>query len=119
MIEQMKNVWIVLDALDECHARQGPSTEGLLSWIRDLLASEQRNVHLLVTSRPEQDIKSVVREFADKEDIVPIQSELIADDIRAYVHTRVRERQGLQRWRSQTDVQDEIESQMVDQAKGM
>ena len=58
MIEQVKEVWIVLDALDECRTRKGPPTEGLLSWMRDLLSSEQRNVHLLVTSRPEQDIKS-------------------------------------------------------------
>ena len=56
MIEQVKEVWLVLDALDECSTRRGPSTEGLLSWIREVLNSEQRNVHLLVTSRPEQDI---------------------------------------------------------------
>ncbi|TWU70855.1 hypothetical protein ED733_000488 [Metarhizium rileyi] len=88
MIEQIKVVWIVLDALDECRTRQGPSTEGLLLWIRDLLCSQQRNVHLLVTSRPEQDIKSKVSEFAYEEDIVPIQSDLITGDIRAYVHKR-------------------------------
>ncbi|OWT42403.1 nacht and ankyrin domain protein [Pochonia chlamydosporia 170] len=119
MIEGIKEVWIVLDALDECCTRQGPSTEGLLLWIRDLISSEYRNVHLLVTSRPEQDITSVVSGFADKVDIVPIQSGAITDDIRAYVHTRVREREGLKRWRSQLDVQEEIESRLVDQADGM
>ncbi|OWT42470.1 NACHT and ankyrin domain protein [Pochonia chlamydosporia 170] len=119
MIEGIKEVWIVLDALDECCTRQGLSTEGLLLWIRDLLTSEQRNVHLLVTSRPEQDITSAVSGFADKEDIVPIKSDVITDDIRAYVHTRVREHEGLRRWRSQPDVQDEIESRLVDQADGM
>lgn len=44
------------------------------------------------------------------DDIVPIQSDLIADDIRAYVHTRVREDNGFKRWRSLPEVQDEIES---------
>lgn len=118
MIEQIKDVWIVLDALDECRTRQGPSTEGLLLWIRDLLTSEQRDVHLLVTSRPEQDITSTISEFACK-DIVPIQSNLITDDIRAYVHTRVRQRAEFKRWRSHPEVQDEIETRLMEQAAGM
>ena len=118
MIEQIKDVWIVLDALDECRTRQGPSTEGLLLWIRDLLSSEQRNVHLLVTSRPEQDITSMISQFACK-DIVPIQSNLITDDIRAYVHTRVRQRAEFKRWRSHPEVQDEIETRLMEQADGM
>jgi hypothetical protein len=119
MIEQVKEVWIVLDALDECRTRKGPPTEGLLSWIRDLRSSEQRNVHLLVTSRPEQDIESGIMAFASNDDIVPIQSSLIIDDIRAYVHTRVREDNGLKRWRSQPKVQNEIESRLTEKADGM
>ena len=119
IIEQVKEVWIVLDALDECRTRKGPPPEGLLSWIRDLLSSEQRNVHLLVTSRPEQDIMSIVSEFAHNGDIVPIQSDLITDDIRAYVRTRVRQREGLKRWQSQLEVQDEIETRLMKRANGM
>jgi Cdc6-like AAA superfamily ATPase len=119
MIEQVKEVWIVLDALDECRTRMGSPTEGLLSWMKDLLKSEQRNVHLLVTSRPEQDIKSEVSELAHDDDIVPLQSDLIADDIRAYIHTRVRRGNGLKRWRSQPEVQDEIETRLLKRADGM
>jgi hypothetical protein len=119
MIEQVKEVWIILDALDECRTRKGSPTEGLLSWISDLLSSKQRNIHLLVTSRPEQDIKSKVNEFAHNDDIVPIQNDLITDDIRVYVHTRVREREELKRWRSQPEVQDEIETRLMEQANGM
>jgi hypothetical protein len=119
MIEQVKEVWIVLDALDECRTRKGLPTEGLLSWIRYLLSLEQRNVHLLVTSRPEQDIKSIVSKFAHNDDIVPIQSDLITNDIHAYVRTRVREREGLKRWRSQPEVQDEIEIRLMGEANGM
>jgi Cdc6-like AAA superfamily ATPase len=119
MIEQVKEIWIVLDALDECRTRKGQPTEGLLSWIRELLNSEQRNVHLLITSRPEQDIMSVVSKFASKDDILPIQSDLITDDIRAYVHTRVRQQEGLKRWRSQPEVQDEIETRLMEKVDGM
>jgi hypothetical protein len=119
MIEQAKEVWLVLDALDECSTRRGASTEGLLSWIKEVLNSEQRNVHLLVTSRPEQDIKVGIMEFAHNDDIVPIQSSLITDDISAYVRTRVREDNGLKRWRSQPEVQNEIETRLMEKADGM
>jgi hypothetical protein len=119
MIEQIKEAWLVLDALDECSTRRGPSTEGLLSWIREVLNSEQRNVHLLVTSRPEQDIKSGIMDFAYIDDIVPIQSSLISDDIRAYVRTRVREDKGFKRWRQRPDIQEEIETRVMKKADGM
>jgi hypothetical protein len=120
MIEQAKEVWLVLDALDECSTRRGPSTEGLLSWIREVLNSEQRNVHLLVTSRPEQDIEVGIMEFAHNDDIVPIQSSLITDDISAYVHTRVTDdKGGLKRWGSEPEVQNEIETRLMEKADGM
>lgn len=119
MIEQVKEVWIVLDALDECRTRKGPPTEELLSWIRYLLSSEQRNIHLLITSRPEQDIESRMIEFAHEDNIVPIQNSLIGDDILAYVRTRIREDDGLKRWRSQPKVQNEIESRLIEKAGGM
>lgn len=119
MIEQVKEVWLVVDALDECRTRRGPWTEGLLSWIREVLNSEQRNVHLLITSRPEQDIKSKIMEFARIGDVVHIQSSLITNDIRAYIRTRVRDDNGLKRWRSQPEVQNEIETRLVEKADGM
>jgi hypothetical protein len=119
MIDQVKEVCVVLDALDECSTRKGPPTEGLLSWIRDLLDSEQRNVHLLVTSRPEQDIKTGLSNLTHNENAVPIQENLISDDIRLYVHTRVRKGDDLNRWRLFPEVQDEIETELMQKANGM
>jgi hypothetical protein len=94
-------------------------TEGLLSWIREVLHSKQRNVHVLVTSRLEQDIESGIMEFAHNDDMVPIQSSIIADDIREYVCTRVRGDKSLKRWRHLPDVQQEIEIQLMEKADGM
>jgi Cdc6-like AAA superfamily ATPase len=120
MINQAQEIYIVLDALDECRTRKGPLLEGLLAWIRSLSDLEQRNVHLLVTSRPEHDIELVLRKLAQSDkDIVPIQSDLIEDDIRSYVHTRVKTSDGLKRWRSRTDVLDEIQRVLIEKAKGM
>jgi hypothetical protein len=50
---------------------------------------------------------------------VPIQSDLICDDINAYIRTRVREGDGLKRWRNQQDVQEEIEVALIQKANGM
>ncbi|KAF2180825.1 purine and uridine phosphorylase [Zopfia rhizophila CBS 207.26] len=119
MTEHINEVWIVLDALDECHTKKGPPAEGLLLWMKELLNSEQRNVHLLVTSRPEQDITSGLSEFAHNDNMVPIQSDLIIADIRAYVRTRVREDKDFKRWRPRPDVQEEIETGLMEKADGM
>jgi len=114
MIRLVDEVWIVLDALDECRTRRGT-----LSWMRDLLNSKQSNIHLVVTSRPEQDIEAEVHTWARDEDIIPIQGSFITDDIRGYVHTRIRDDKDLERWRSRPDIQDEIESTLMEKADGM
>jgi hypothetical protein len=120
MINQAQKIYIVLDALDECSTRKGPSSEGLLLWIQSLLEQKQGNVCLLMTSRPEHDIELVLRNLAQsEEDIVPLQSNVVDNDIRSYVHTRVREGNGLKRWQSQPDVLNEIETQLMEKANGM
>jgi hypothetical protein len=120
MVNQTEEIYIVLDALDECRTRKGLLSEGLLAWIQSLLDLQQRNIHLFVTSRPEHDIELVLRKLAQSdEDIVPIQSDLIKDDIRSYVHTRVKTGDGLKRWRSRTDVLDEIQRVLMEKAQGM
>lgn len=119
MVQQVGEVWIVLDALDECQTRKEYPAGGLLPWIEHLLGSQQTNVHLLVTSRPEQDIKLAIETWARKQDIVPIQSDLVAEDIRAYIHTRVRKHQGLSRWQSRPEVQENIEATLTKKANGM
>lgn len=88
--------------------------------MKTLLQPEQGNIHLLVTSRPEHDIKTVLSTVAKSEqDIIPIQSDLVDDDIRRYVHTRVREDDGLKRWRSRQEILEEIETQLMEKANGM
>jgi Cdc6-like AAA superfamily ATPase len=120
MIEQAGDIWIVLDALDECRTRAGSETQGLLKWIAAFFNSNKRNVHLLVTSRPEPDISSGLSEIAPEwEAVVPIQSDLVKDDVETYVRAKVRYGDGLKRWRYRPDVQDKIESCLITKANGM
>ncbi|KAF3317256.1 hypothetical protein TWF173_000499 [Orbilia oligospora] len=131
MVEQAKEVWLILDALDECSTRGGSPTEGLLSWMNEILNSEQWNLHLLATSRPENDIKSEVENFIcinnriakdalwPRDYTIAIQSSLVSHDINAYIRTRVREENGLKRWRSHPEIQSEIETCLMEKANGM
>ena len=119
MIEQVDDVWIVLDALDQCNTRKGSATEGIIAWVKALVNSEQSNIHLFVTSRPEQDIHSGLTDLAHDEQIIPLQSGLVSDDIFAYIRNRVREGDGLKRWRKCSEVQDEIETTLMQKANGM
>lgn len=85
-----------------------------------MLKSEQASVHLLLTSRPEQDIESGIREFAGKDKVVLIQSSTISNDIRAYIGARVKsEDNDLKRWQTRPAVQDEIEIRLMEKADGM
>lgn len=119
MLKKTKEVWMVLDALDECHTRKGDAQQGLLSWIQNLLQAEDINVHILVTSRLEHDIKIGFRKMAQSDEILPIQTTLICDDIRNYIHARVTDGDALQRWCNYPDVQHEIETALVEKADGM
>ncbi|KAH7031901.1 ankyrin repeat-containing domain protein [Macrophomina phaseolina] len=62
------------------------------------------NVHLLVTSRPEEDIYSAIKTTARTQDVIPIQSNLVAEDIRKYLRPKV---------------QDEIDAAIIKNANGM
>ncbi|KAI4599633.1 hypothetical protein KJ359_001730 [Pestalotiopsis sp. 9143b] len=116
MIGNLGEVWIVLDALDECTPRGD-----LLAWLRSVNQdlSVQVKMHLLVTSRPEQDIKSAIKRYACDEQIIAIRDDLLKGDIRNYVQARVREHEGLSRWRGYQEIQDKIEASLLEKANGM
>lgn len=118
MIQHAGEVWIVLDALDECQTRKCPETEGLLSWMKSFKGTQWMHVHFLVTSRPEHDIQLALKGLAGNS-IIPLQSDSITGDIRTYIRARVRQHEGLSRWQSRPEVQDEIESSLMEKAGGM
>lgn len=117
MAREAGTLWVVLDALDECVIRRESSNRGLLPWIRSLTEPEI-NIHLLVTSRPEQDIEWSIRNWARSRDIVSLQSDAVDKDIYKYIKTRLKEDE-LLRWRSQPEVETEIENELMKKADGM
>lgn len=117
MAHMTGEVWIVLDALDECQTRNNTNAGGLLNWIKSCKSSQRSNLHLIVMSRPEYDIKEALKECTDNQ--VPLQSASVTKDIRSYVRARVRQQDGLKRWRQRIEIQDEIETRLMEKANGM
>lgn len=114
MLGVSKEAWIVLDGLDECESRGQHAADGVMPWIKSIRSAV--NVHLLVTSRPEQDIKSAIESWADAEQIIPLQSNLVADDIGAYIDSKVNQ---MERWRDRPAIQQQMRTTLNSKADGM
>lgn len=112
-LKYVGRIWIVLDALDESSTRSE-----LLSWIKTTSA-DLANLHLLVTSRPEHEIEAALKSLRGKESTIPLDGTGVANDIRSYVHVRILHDEGLKRWRSREDVQEQIANDLVGKAGGM
>jgi hypothetical protein len=116
MAQQAGELWIVLDALDECNS-EDQKRHDLLEWIQGL--AQNRNVHLLVTSRPEEDIRTTIKKWAPTDSIISLQSGLVQGDISSYIDWEVSNGERLQRWHGWPDVQQEIWDALMKKADGM
>uniref|UniRef100_A0A8H7NI02 protein S-acyltransferase n=1 Tax=Bionectria ochroleuca TaxID=29856 RepID=A0A8H7NI02_BIOOC len=116
MMQKSEEIYIILDALDESERHSGSySSKSLLDWIKDL-HDESTNIHILVTSRPEQHITASFNGWAHTDKIIQLQSGLVSDDITAYTKARVSE---MPRWTKRPDIQAEIETTILKKAGGM
>ncbi|KAI0119987.1 hypothetical protein GGR51DRAFT_495851 [Nemania sp. FL0031] len=112
-------VWIVLDAVDECALQREDPVCGLLPWIQSLRNSGI-NAHLLMTSRPETDIDDSIRSWARDQDMLHIQSILVEEDINAYIRAYVRDHPRFTKmFCKRPGIQDQIENTLIKKANGM
>lgn len=114
MMQHVKTIQIVIDALDECQTRKD-----LLSWMRELATSEHRNIYLLATSRREDELESELKSWLSEENFIPIQQGPVDADIGAYIHGTLRAHNEFQRWRSKPAVLDEIKTELMKKAGRM
>ena len=114
MIATCRDVWIIIDGLDECETREN-AADSVTLWVKELRHSLP-NVHILVTSRPEADIIACFEAWASAEEIVSLQSRLVADDISAYVCKRVEQ---MDRWQTEPGIQTIIATRLSEHADGM
>lgn len=116
MLQDAREVCIVLDALDECESRNRAVALGLRSWLKSL---RRENIHLLVTSRPEDDIRSAIESLAVEDEIIRLESNLISGDIYSFIHEQVTQGSDFRRWRDRLEIQQEIESTLREKSNGM
>jgi hypothetical protein len=109
-----RRVYLVLDALDE-----SPERHDLLAWIRMIAKLTDRRMHLLVTSRKEPDIDSVLDTDDVMDQVVAVQAEIIDADIRTYIIDTLRTDVAFKRWERQEDVQQMIRDSLFEKSNGM
>lgn len=114
MIQEFDETFVILDALDECKERQN-----LLEDIDEIIAWKIGKLHILATSRRENDIIESLEPLLSDKNIICIQSELVTDDIRTYIHERLRTDRRLRRWQKKPEVQREIETTLMGKSHGM
>ena len=102
--------YIILDALDECSER-----EKVLDWVQTIILHKNGNVklHLIITSRPEKEIKDKFNSYHCV-DLVKASGN---HNIVAYLDYQFQTDFDWQKWNE--EIQDEIKSTLIRQADGM
>jgi hypothetical protein len=110
-----RKVYLILDALDECSVPR----QQLLAWIEKVAESTSQKIHLLVTSRKEPDIDSILGRVDLIDQSIAIQTEVVDEDISAYILHRLRTDDGFKRWEHRKDIQQMIRESLMGMSRGM
>jgi hypothetical protein len=97
-------IFIIVDALDECPNSTGtPSArEEVLDFVEDVIGSNPPNLFICVTSRPEQDIQTVLGPLAPASRRVSLHEEGgQRKDIDNYIRSFVLKDRAMRRWREE------------------
>ncbi|KAK5732766.1 hypothetical protein LTS12_027069, partial [Elasticomyces elasticus] len=86
---------------------------------RPKLQTASKGVRLLLTSRPEEDFESTLREWIPMSHVVSIQQGPVDIDVREVVRNRIATDAELKRWQSMPEVCTEIEGRLMEKADGM
>ena len=97
-------MFIILDALDECPCDTGtPSArEKVLDFVENLVLSNHTDLSMCITSRPEQDIRTVLNPLTSASRRVSLNEEGgQREDIYNYVRSYVQTDSAMRRWRAE------------------
>ena len=111
ILEAFNDAYIVLDALDECAERKD-----LVKWIKQMTTSWRKSkLHLLATSRPEEDIGKHLR-LLDP-DHVYIKQDLVSRDIERYINSTLDGDDSFEQWGD--EIKTNIKNTVLESAGGM
>ena len=110
ILDGFSSTFIILDALDECTERGE-----LLDWIQTVILEKDINLglHLIVTSRPEQEIEDKFKAYCYLDMVVESENH----DLVSYLDYQLQNDSDLQKWDSET--QEQIKLSLMKQADGM
>jgi hypothetical protein len=114
MLQQLPQVYVMLDALDECAQRSE-----LMEMLETMAGWQLTNVHVIMTSRRERDIESSLGGLVDPQNSVCLQGEAVDKDIQQYVRQRLSDDKGLNKWGRDATLRQQIESALMEGSKGM
>ena len=113
-------IYLIIDALDECPDTSGlqSSREKVLELVMDLLGSNNPNLRLCITSRPEIDIRLSLEQWTSESCRISLhdqggQKEDITDYIRSVVYSDKK----MKRWRAED--KELVTETLSDRADGM
>ena len=110
ILESFNDVYIVLDALDECAERQD-----VLKWIDQTTSWKKSKLHLLATSRPEEDIAKHLRSLDP--DHLNIKQDLVSHDIEKYIDSILYDEDSFEQWGD--EMKTNIKNTVLKSAEGM
>jgi hypothetical protein len=119
LIEDLCQVYVVLDALDECPEQERGS---ILAFITNIVTSQIGcNVKVFVTSRYEMDI---AKAFEDKQmPTIKIRAENVASDIEAFTRSQVEKLQAGQHGKTlyitSVELKEKVIQTLAQRAEGM
>ena len=97
-------IFVIMDALDECPNTTGtPSArDEVLDFVADLVGSKHSNLFICITSRPEQDIQTVLNPLTSASCHVALHEESgQREDIKNYVRAFVYTDREMRRWKDE------------------
>jgi hypothetical protein len=113
-MQEFTQVYVVLDALDECTQRSE-----LMNTLEIVAGWQLDNLHLLMTSRKERDIERSLEGYVKEEDAICLQRDVVDQDIQRYVQQRLHDDKRLEKWNKDVAVRQEIEAALMGGARGM
>jgi hypothetical protein len=111
MIQIAGKVFVIIDALDECTAR-----EELVQWLKHLAS---RKAQLIVTGRPEIEFQSAIPQSVDKLNCVQLDKNVVNGDIRSYVEATLEQKPDFVDKKLSPSILEEIRDKIGDEADGM
>ncbi|KAF8527663.1 hypothetical protein JB92DRAFT_2698293, partial [Gautieria morchelliformis] len=110
IISTFEDVYIILDALDECTDRHR-----FLGLIKEIQGWNFDTLHLLATSREEHDIEKTLRDLVSHQ--VSMDEGLVDSDIRRYVSRKLEDDNKLSKYSAEK--KETIKTTLIDGAHGM